>query len=166
MLRFANKDDMPFLKWMLFEASYSDPDHRPSFDLGLSDPEVAMYLEGWPQPGEMALIATNANNTPLGAAWYRLFTSDRPGFGFIDERTPEVVLAVRPDARGQGLGTRLLESLIKAAKKQGHPKISLAVEHTNSGARRLYERLGFTEVGRNEGESKMVLDLNPDSATD
>lgn len=160
MLRFANPDDLPFLKWMLFEASYIDHEHRPSFDLGLSDPAIAVYLDGWPRPGDIALIATNENNAPLGAAWYRLFTADKPGYAFIDEQTPEIAIALRPDARGQGLGSRLLESLIQVAKKQGHRRLSLAVEHTNTGARRLYERLGFTEVERDDDQSKMILDLS------
>ncbi|MEX2586396.1 MAG: GNAT family N-acetyltransferase [Actinomycetota bacterium] len=166
MLRLANQDDLPFLKWMLFEASYVDQDNRPSFDMGLSDPTIAVYLEDWPRRGDLGLIVTNQKNAPLGAAWYRLFTVDKPGYGFIDEHTPEIAIALRPDVRGQGLGSKLLESLIQIARKQGHRQISLAVEHTNPRARRLYERLGFVEVDGNEEESKMVLDLRQDPAAD
>lgn len=166
MLRFANQDDLPFLKWMLFEASYFDEEKRPSFDLGLSDPAISIYLDGWPRPGDLGLIVTDEKNTPLGAAWYRLFTSDQPGFGFIDEKTPEIAIAVRPDVRGQGLGRGLLESLIQIARKQGHRQVSLSVEHANARARHLYEQLGFTEVDRNDSEGKMVLDLSETPATE
>lgn len=162
MLRFANRDDLPFLKWMLFEASYLDHDSRPSFDRGLSDPAIAVYLDGWPRAGDVGLIATNEGNTPLGAAWYRLFSAEQPGYGFVDERTPEIAIALRPDARGQGLGRILMEELMRIARKQGHPRLSLAVEHGNERARHLYESLGFIDIGRNGEDAQMVLDLAVD----
>lgn len=160
MLRFANADDLPFLKWMLFEACYRDPENRPSFDRGLSDPTIAVYLEDWPRPGDVGLIASNEKNTPLGAAWYRLFTAEKPGYGFVDEKTPEIAIALRPDVRGQGLGTQLLTALLQIAFRQGYSQVSLAVEAANEGARRLYERLGFTEIDRDDEDIKMVLDLS------
>lgn len=52
-------------------------------------------------------------------------------------------IAVSPDARGRGVGTRLLEELKLFAAQEGFLTIRLDVIDTNEGARRLYERLGF-----------------------
>ena len=56
------------------------------------------------------------------------------------------ILCVRPDRRGQGLGTKLIkwaeERIFKAS-----PNVFICVSSFNTHARRLYERLGFEAVG-------------------
>ncbi len=67
----------------------------------------------------MSVIALEGG-FPVGAAWFRLFTRDEPGFGFVDEQTPEVAIAVVPSRRGRGIGSELLDALIEVAKEQGY----------------------------------------------
>jgi ribosomal protein S18 acetylase RimI-like enzyme len=55
-----------------------------------------------------------------------------------------VDIALLPVARGQGVGTALLEEVLASADVQGQ-RVTIHVEHDNP-ARRLYERLGFREV--------------------
>src|SRR3989304_4150495 len=62
---------------------------------------VALYVKGWGRQGDTAVIAID-DAFPVGAAWYRLFTAKEPGFGFVDERTPELAIAAAPSARGRG----------------------------------------------------------------
>ena len=76
------------------------------------------------------------------------------------------VLAILPLHRNSGLGTRLLglaEELGRAAGKRG---MSVIVSDANPGARRLYERCGYTEAGTrpmvkedwvNEGRNWVLL---------
>ena len=52
-------------------------------------------------------------------------------------------IAVRQDARGRGIGTRLLDEFKAYGREHGYANIRLDVIDTNPGARRLYERLGF-----------------------
>ena len=49
---------------------------------------VSRYVRGWGRPGDTAVIALE-NGFPVGAAWFRVFGLDEPGYGFVDERTPE-----------------------------------------------------------------------------
>src|SRR5205814_5065097 len=51
-------------------------------------------------------------------------------------------------ARGSGLGTLLLAHVRELAS--GLPAIRLRVFRTNTGARRLYERLGYREIGADD----------------
>ena len=52
-------------------------------------------------------------------------------------------LAVHPDCRGRGVGTTLLAAIEQAARDAGCCAVTLEVDQSNLGARRLYERCGF-----------------------
>ena len=54
-------------------------------------------------------------------------------------------LAVAPEFRGQGLGTRLLDAVLVEARKRDCHSVRLDVIDTNPRARALYERFGFAE---------------------
>jgi ribosomal protein S18 acetylase RimI-like enzyme len=55
------------------------------------------------------------------------------------------VLAVLPDFRGLGLGTRLLAAADALGREAGRRDMSVIVSDGNPGARRLYERTGYAE---------------------
>jgi GNAT superfamily N-acetyltransferase len=59
--------------------------------------------------------------------------------------TPEVVIAVAPTRRGEGIGDPLLDALIAKARDDGFAALSLGVAESNP-AIRLYERHGFVRV--------------------
>lgn len=58
-------------------------------------------------------------------------------------------VAVDENARGQGIGTFILESAVEIARELGKKKAVLNVDFENKGARRLYERFGFKIYGQN-----------------
>jgi ribosomal protein S18 acetylase RimI-like enzyme len=55
-------------------------------------------------------------------------------------------LAVDGAARGQGVGSSLLEAIFDKARREGLAAVRLEVVDTNTGARQLYERMGFRVV--------------------
>jgi len=55
-------------------------------------------------------------------------------------------LVVRPDRRGDGIGTRLLQHAIDYARAQGSSRITLLTGKKNTRAIQLYRRHGFTET--------------------
>jgi ribosomal protein S18 acetylase RimI-like enzyme len=57
-------------------------------------------------------------------------------------------LVVAPEARGRGVGTRLLLAVADEARRRGHHEVRLDVVDENPRARALYERLGFRAVAR------------------
>jgi ribosomal protein S18 acetylase RimI-like enzyme len=59
-------------------------------------------------------------------------------------------IAVMRQARGQGIGGRLIATLAEFARKEGYSRIRLDVIDTNPRARALYERSGFVETARRE----------------
>jgi GNAT superfamily N-acetyltransferase len=123
----------------------------------MEDLPVSRYVLGWGRPGDAAVIAIE-DYWPVGAAWYRLFTRDDPGYGFVDEQTPEISIAVVPNRRGHGHGSQLLEALIERARQEGYKSLSLSVEPDNPSLA-LYERFGFRKVGETGGAWTMKADL-------
>jgi GNAT superfamily N-acetyltransferase len=153
-LRPAGRDDVPFLREMLYEAAYWRPgDARPPLDEALAAPALARYLDGFGRAGDVGIVAYDGD-VPIGAAWYRRFSPREPGYGFVDGATPELSIAVAPAARGKGVGVELLRALLDRAREQGLPGLSLSVANDNQ-ARRLYERAGFEVVEEHEGSTTM-----------
>ena len=139
--------DEPFLRDMLYHAIYV-PSGRPPPDRDIVHrPELAKYVENWGCPDDSGFLALEpAGNRPIGAAWLRLLTAANPGYGYVDDATAELSIAVLPEYRGQGVGTRLLTHLLAAAATR-YAAISLSVAAENP-AFRLYQRCGFETVGQ------------------
>ena len=57
-------------------------------------------------------------------------------------------IAVHPDYRRQGIAEALVLALVSRLKSEGNYQLTLEVRASNTPAQRLYEKLGFTEVGR------------------
>lgn len=58
------------------------------------------------------------------------------------------VLATYPESRGRGIGSELLSIAEGIATRLSKCSLSIIVADTNTGARRLYERHGYSEVTR------------------
>ncbi len=146
VLRRGGVQDVRFLRDMLHHAYYWK-ERRPGGGPG----PVQLYVKSWGRPGDTAMIAIE-DGFPVGAAWYRLFTRDRPGYGFVDEATPELAIAVVPSRRGRGIGDALLTALLERAREDARPALSLCVDSRNEGAISVYRRRGFEAVEA-EGDS-------------
>jgi ribosomal protein S18 acetylase RimI-like enzyme len=136
---------------MLHHAYYwreRNPDEEPG--------PVSRYVKGWGRPGDRALIAVEGA-FPVGAAWYRIFREDRPGYGFVDEQTPELTVAVVPSRRNRGIGDALLTALCDSARSEGYRAISLSVERDNDPLHTFYEKHGFEQITEDGGSSVTML---------
>ena len=153
MIRPGGTADVRFLRDMLRHAYYW---RSAAPDAPMED-SVQRYVNGWGRPGDAAVIAVERTG-PVGAAWYRLFRANEPGYGFVDEQTPELSIAVVPGRRGRGYGDELLAALLERARKAGYERVSLSVAEDNP-ARKLYERHGFREIGAAGGSLTMIAEL-------
>ena len=72
------------------------------------------------------------------------------GFAFLAISTEEshlLNIGVNKDFRRSGYGEKILKKMIIAAEVMGSKKILLEVRVSNKIAYRLYEKLGFYEIG-------------------
>jgi ribosomal protein S18 acetylase RimI-like enzyme len=146
--------DQQLLWEVLFHSLYVPAGGTP-FERGILDePAISIYAKDWGRETDLGLLAVSEAGQPLGAVWMRLLAGDEKGFGYVDDQTPELGMAVFPGNRGRGIGTDLLNRLLLLAAVS-HKQISLSVSKNNP-ARHLYGRFGFKTVANDETSLVML----------
>lgn len=141
LLRHATPADESFLCELLYLAIFVPPGDPPPAPDIVGEPELSRYVTGFgTRRGDLGFVAEE--DGPFGAVWVRQLTRDDPGYGYVDDETPELSMAIIPSHRGQGIGTALLERLLGQV-----PRCSLSVDDRNR-AMALYERSGFVVTAR------------------
>ena len=162
VIRPLQPDDEPFQWDMGWEAMAMNAEARAAGrDTVMALPQLRRYFVGLGRPGDAGVVAVTADGARLGVAWYRLFSAEEPGWGFIAVDVPELAIGVVAEARGRGIGGALLDALLALAREQGFRALSLAVDRHNP-ARRLYERKGFRDAGISDptdSDVMMIADL-------
>jgi GNAT superfamily N-acetyltransferase len=151
VIRKGSAADVPFMRSMIAHA------YAWRVNAFEADIPLTRYVDNWGRAGDVAIIAHETGNR-VGAAWLRLFPSSEPGYGFVDEQTPELSVAVVPSRRRHGLGQELMDGLLAAARGAGHQAVSLSVE-ADSPAVAFYERNGFERVRDADGGVVMLKRL-------
>ena len=114
------------------EASFSNPWPREAFD---------RELAGLSHSRPLVLLSSESPNRVLGYCIRWLL---------FDEVHLQN-LAIHPDYRGTGLGRYLLGAVIESARSQQASVMKLEVRRSNRIARRLYDSVGFRQVGERKG---------------
>jgi len=136
--RKVHEEDFPFLRKVyrstreeeLLQAGMSEEDKSRFIEFQFNA-QHAYYTQAY-KNAEFNLILVD--NLPAGRLYiWRTKTQIR----IMD-------IALLPDFRGKGVGTKILQSIIQESEKSGK-KVAIHVEYFNP-ALRLYERLGFIKV--------------------
>ena len=119
IIRPARAQDLPKLEWFGAYAHFRD-----------------LYRRTWQdhQAGRRLMLVADLKGFPVGQVWLDVTPSE---YAYL------YALRVIEPLQGLGIGTRLIESAQALAQSHAYREIHLAVEKSNTGARRLYERLGF-----------------------
>jgi ribosomal protein S18 acetylase RimI-like enzyme len=145
VMRPAVVEDIDFLWSMLFLASHADEQRGATAQTIQGDPDLAPYLSGWNTDAGIGLVAVRTG-VRIGAAWLRPFRDQEAHLvTYVDDDTPELVIAVEPKSIGCGVGSLLLCALMEAADQAAIRGVVLTVRSDNPAAR-LYQRHGFVEV--------------------
>jgi ribosomal protein S18 acetylase RimI-like enzyme len=102
------------------------------------------------QGGSILWIAELPQAAIVGQVFVQLF-SHRKDLADGETRAYVYAFRVRPEFRGEGIGTTLMETAEEDLRQRGFQLVSLNVARNNQDARRLYERLGYRVVAPEPG---------------
>jgi len=136
-LYFLRSSEQYLAKELLYYAARLD-----ETDESLDDyPHLGQYERNYGAYSGDVGVYMIVNSKVAGGAWVRILAD---GYGHVDHNTPELVFAVKPEFRNQGIGTSIMNQLFIEVSKV-FSQISLSVRESNPAVS-LYERLGFVKV--------------------
>lgn len=157
-IRPLQPEEAGFLESMLYEAIFTPPGtEKPPYSI-IQHPDLEKYYSDWGKDNLDIAVVTVESNELAGAAWGRKFSYHNKAYGFVNEETPELSMAVKETFRNRGIGTALLKSLLNEYRKRGVASVSLSVDKENP-AIHLYERFGFRVI-EDKANPTMILSLS------
>jgi GNAT superfamily N-acetyltransferase len=124
----------------------------------------AMYAEEWGYDEEFeALVAdivaqfVRHHRPAQDRCWIAEKDGEVVGSVMLVRHTQTVaklrLLFVEPDARGLGIGAKLIDECVRFARQAGYRKITLWTQSELDAARRLYKKAGFTLAAKQPHDS-------------
>lgn len=136
--RKINENDFPFLRKV-----YRSTREEELSQVNMSEEDKSRFIEF-----QFNAQHSNYSQAYKDAEFDLIVLNDKPAGRLYVWRTEAQIrimdIALLPEFRGKGVGTRILQSIIQESEKSGK-KVTIHVEYFNP-ALRLYERLGFEKV--------------------
>lgn len=143
--------DIPALCRLLALLFAQEADFRPDTDRQRR--ALAMLLAD-PAAGRLLVCREHGAVTGMVSLLFTVSTAEGGRAGLLED------LVVAPEARGRGVGTRLLEAALALARDQGCRRVTVLTDPDNAPAQALYRAHGFA------GSAMQVLRLHfPDTGT-
>ena len=121
----------------------------------IQDDALQVYIKDFGDKPDDRCLAAVADGKIVGAVWTRIMND----YGYVDDSTPSFAISLYKEYRGKGIGTELMERMIKELKNAGYEKCSLAVQKENYAVK-MYKKVGFEIVDESEEEYIMVCTLD------
>ena len=154
IIRKLRDDETELLKNFLYEAIYIPDGIQPPERSIIELPELSIYYEDFGNgPADNCLVA-EVGGKLVGAVWTRIMND----YGHVDDETPSFAISLYKEYRGKGFGTEMMRRMLGLLKEQGYKKASLAVQKANYAVR-MYEKVGFKIIDKNDEEYIMVCGL-------
>lgn len=154
IIREMKKQEYPLLEEFLYQAIFQKDPMNLIPREEIYKPQIQVYIKDFGDLPDDHCICAEEDGNVIGAVWVRII----PGFGSVDNHTPEFAISLLPESRGKGVGTQLMQAMLKYLKARGYEKTSLAVQKANY-ALRMYKNVGFEIIGENEEEYIMIHKL-------
>lgn len=130
----ASRQDIPELCGLLAALFSQEAEFTPDRDaqsrglaLIIDNPELGLILAAW-QSGRIVGMVN---------LLYTVSTALGERVALLED------MVVAPDARGAGVGSRLLRQAVELARRNGCKRITLLTDRTNEPAQRFYRKHGF-----------------------
>lgn len=150
-IREATPEEWALLPDFTYEAIFKMPEDGPVPRTVLQHPALEGYYRGFGSGEADRCLVAVAGGAVIGAVWTRAAA----GYGSVDAETPELAMSLYPEWRGMGIGSRLLDAMLRLAQGEGWERVSLSVQLDNF-AHGMYLKAGFEPVEVRGGEVVMV----------
>lgn len=137
IIRNGNAPDLPGMEW---EGKYSR--YRRLYKLAMDEARA----------GRRIILVAEVAGQIIGQIIIHLNRADPTATGYL------YAFRVRPEWRNRGIGTRLIQEAEAALIRRGYRRALIAVAMNNPGARRLYERMGYSHFAQDAGEWSFIDD--------
>lgn len=153
-IRELKEDEHKILDNFLYEAIFIPKGTKKPPREIINNEELQVYVKDFGNYKDDNCIVAELNNKIIGACWTRIMND----YGHIDDDTPSFAISLYEEYRGNGIGTKLMETMLKLLREKGYRKTSLAVQKNNYAVK-LYKKVGFRIIDESEQEYIMVCDL-------
>lgn len=133
-LAIATVNDIPELAELLTILFAQEADFQPDREKQMRG--LRLIVED-PRQGRVFVVRRDGKIVGMVSLLFTVSTAEGEPACWLED------LVVRPEHRGTGLGTRLLQHAIAYAKTNGFARITLLTDRTNENAIRFYQRHGF-----------------------
>lgn len=145
-LYFLRSTEQYLAKELLYYAAHLDKSDKSLDDF----PELNQYEEHFGSYDGDIGVYILADAKVAGAAWVRLLDK---GKAYINDTTPELTLAIKPDFKRKGIATSLIQQLCIETSKL-YSQMSVSVRDIPSIIK-FYEKLDFIKCENTEHENAL-----------
>ena len=154
-IRTIRPEEYSLLEDFLYEAIFIPEGENPPDRNIIRTPELQVYIEHFGERPDDRCLVAEAEGGIIGAVWTRIMND----YGHLNDETPSFAIALDKEYRGKGIGTDLMNGMIKILKEAGYKQASLSVQKKNYAVK-MYLNTGFRIIGENDEEYLMAISLN------
>lgn len=153
-IRKIRADEYHLLDDFIYEAIFIPEGVEPPPKSIINQPDLQVYIRNFGKEKDDICFVAEADGKVVGAVWVR----DMKDYGHIADGVPSFAISLHQEYRNFGIGTKLMETMLRELKDRGYDKTSLAVQKANYAVR-MYRNVGFEIVDENAEEYIMVCEL-------
>lgn len=152
-IREIRENEYCILSEFLYEAIFIPEGTEKPPKAIIEQPELQVYIADFGKSDDWCLVA-EVKEKIVGAVWVRIMND----YGHIDDETPSFAISLYEEYRNMGIGTVLMRDMLEFLKNKGYKQTSLSVQKANYAVR-MYQKVGFEVIDKNEEEYIMVCRL-------
>lgn len=153
-IRKIKESEYCLLEEFLYEAIFIPEGVTPPPKEIILQPELQIYISGFGTQKDDICFVAEADGRIVGAVWVR----DMNDYGHIADGVPSFAISLYKEYRNFGIGTELMTTMLNELRSKGYKRTSLAVQKANYAVK-MYKKVGFEIIDKNDEEYIMVCDL-------
>lgn len=153
-IRFIRKDEYMLLDDFIYEAIFIPEGVEPPPRSIIQQPDLQVYIRNFGAEKDDICFVAEIDGKVVGAVWVR----EMNDYGHIADGVPSFAVSLYKEYRNLGIGTKLMETMLRELKTRGYERASLAVQKANYAVK-MYKKVGFAVIDENDEEYIMVCEL-------